>query len=475
VVESADVAGAKSNRRLTLKFLGAAGTVTGSKFLLAAERNTLLIDCGLFQGIKQNRLRNWEPFPEDQAAIGAIVLTHAHLDHSGYLPAICRDGFNGRVYCTPETIALSRIVLPDSGHLQEEEANFANRKGYSKHHPALPLYTEEEAWRSLNCFSAVPFDSGFETGGFNIKLLHAGHILGASSALVESTAGARRRILFSGDLGRPSHPVIREPERRPEAEVIVVESTYGDRRHNDTGCLALFRDAIVRTGERGGVIIIPAFAVDRTEVILFYLRQLQLEKRIPDMPIYVDSPMALAGLKVYEDAIAAGHPSIRSEIAGRPEVLKPRGLVEIKSAEESKALNDLDGPMIIIAASGMATGGRVLHHLERRLPSEKNTVVLVGYQPEGTRGRSLLERATTVKMLGRYVPVRAEVIDVPAFSVHADQPEIIAWLRGAPAAPEMIYVVHGERAASQQLCAAIGRELGWNAVAPRYLESVRLD
>ncbi len=459
----------------TLLFLGAAGTVTGSKFLLTSGDSRVLVDCGLFQGTKDQRLRNWDGLPIDTSLIKSAVLTHAHLDHSGYLPALCRSGFKGSVFATPGTHSLCRILLPDSGRLQEEEANYANRKGYSKHAPALPLYTEAEAWQSLDHFSAVSFDPPFETAGCRLTFRHAGHILGASSVLIESGDAHKRRILFSGDLGRPHHPLLRAPEPPPQAHVIVVESTYGDRLHDDSGALDTFAEAIARTAGRGGVIVIPSFAVDRTEILLFHLRRLQLENRIPALPVYVDSPMALAALRLYQDAISSSDSSIKPEIAGKPEVLEPGNLTEVKTVQESIGLNRQQGPMIIISASGMATGGRVLHHLANRLPDERNTVILVGYQAEGTRGRSLLEGASSVKMIGRYVPVRAAIVAIPAFSVHADQSEIVSWLRSAAAIPEVVYVVHGEPAAAEALRATIARELKWHAVVPRYLERVRID
>ncbi|HUY19231.1 MAG TPA: MBL fold metallo-hydrolase [Candidatus Binataceae bacterium] len=458
-----------------LRFLGAAGTVTGSKFLLTAGDSCVLIDCGLFQGIKEQRLRNWDRLPVDAELIKSVMLSHAHLDHSGYLPVLCRSGFKGRVFSTPGTYALCRILLPDSGHLQEEEAAYANRRGYSKHTPALPLYTEEDAWKSLNHFSATSLGSPFETDRCRVTFRHAGHILGASSLLVETGEAFNRRVLFSGDLGRPSHPLLRAPDPPPRADVIVVESTYGDRLHDDQGALDTFAQAIARTADRAGVMVIPSFAVDRTEIVLFYLRRLQQEGRIPALPVYVDSPMALAALKLYQDAMSSGDPTMRPEVAGKPEVLEPDSLTEVKTVEESIALNSRRGPMIIISASGMATGGRVLHHLAHRLPDERNTVMLVGYQAEGTRGRLLLEGASAVKMLGRHIPVRAEIVNIPAFSVHADRSEIISWLKSAAAVPEVVYVVHGDPAAAEALRATIVRELRWNAVVPRYLERVRLD
>ncbi len=459
----------------TLSFLGAAGTVTGSKFLLTVRDACVLIDCGLFQGMKEQRLRNWDRLPVDADAVGSVILTHAHLDHGGYLPALCRSGYNGPIFATPGTNSLCRILLPDSGHLQEEEADYANRKGYSKHSPAQALYTEEEAWKSLGHFSPVALNTPFETDGCRVTFRHAGHIIGAASVLVETGESLNRRILFSGDLGRPRHPLLRAPEPRPDAHVIVVESTYGDRLHDDSSALRTFAEAINRAADRDGVIVIPSFAVDRTEIVLFHLRRLQRENQIPKLPVYVDSPMALAALKLYQEAIRLSDSAIRPEITGMEEILEPANLSEIKTVQESIALNRQQGPMIIISASGMATGGRVLHHLTHRLPDRRNMVILVGYQAEGTRGRALQDGASSVKMLGHYVTVRAEIVNIPAFSVHADQSEIIGWLKAATSAPEIVYVVHGDPPAAEALRGTIVRELGWNAIVPRYLERVRLD
>jgi metallo-beta-lactamase family protein len=456
-----------------MRFLGAAGTVTGSRFLISVGGHSILVDCGLYQGLKELRLRNWEPFPAEPASIDSIVLSHAHLDHSGYIPALCRDGFRGRVFASEGTHALARIVLPDSGHLQEEEAEYANRKGYSRHTPALPLYTEEDAFRALEHFTPNPFGAQLHpVQGITATLRRAGHILGASSVLIEFEGSRRRRILFSGDLGRPSHPILRPPEPIGSADIVIVESTYGDRLHDDAASLAAFEDAIRRTAERGGVIVIPSFAVDRTEVVLHQLHALVAARRIPSLPVYVDSPMALASLRVYRDAIARKAPEIREDL---PRDALELSCNEVRTVEESMALNFLPGPVIIISASGMATGGRVLHHLANRLPDSRNTVILVGYQADGTRGRRLLNRESPLKMLGRYVPVNAEIVNVPAFSVHADQAEIIRWLSTAHPAPEMVYVVHGETTAAAALSEKIRTELRFNVVAPRFLEQVRLD
>ena len=466
----------KTSGPSTLRFLGGAGTVTGSRFLLTVAGKRILVDCGLFQGLKELRLRNWDKFPLDPKMLDAIVLTHAHLDHSGYIPLLCRDGFRGPIFATRGTVDLCRILLPDSGHLQEEEASYANRAGYSKHSPARPLYTEDDAWASMERFEAAAFDSPVDIAhGIRVTFRSAGHILGASTVSLEVDGNPRTKIFFSGDLGRPSHPIFRAPETIGDADVVLVESTYGDRVHDDTESIRNFEAAIARTIERGGVIVIPSFAVDRTEIILFHLRRLIHEGRIASIPIYVDSPMALAALRLYKDAIAKGGAEIRPEMVGRQELLEPGNLTEVHTPEESMALNARGGPMVIISASGMATGGRVLHHLAHRLSDKRNSIILVGYQAAGTRGRSLLDGAESVKMLGRYVPVRAEIVNVPAFSVHADRNEIIEWLRGARRRPEVAYIIHGDPPASEALRVAITQQLGWNAVAPRHLEQVRID
>ena len=459
----------------TLRFMGAAGTVTGSRFLIEADGLRILVDCGLFQGLKELRLRNWDRFPIEPAEIDAVALTHAHLDHSGYLPAIGRDGYAGTIFATPDTLALCRILLPDSGHLQEEEATYANRRGYSKHTPARPLYTEEDATRVLGALAAKPFGSRFALAdGIYATMRRAGHILGAANITVELTNPRPRTIVFSGDLGRPHHPLLHPPDPPAAADVIVVESTYGDRRHNDDASLALFEQVLARTISRGGVVVIPSFAVDRTEVVLFHLHRLIRTGRVPAAPVYIDSPMASAALKVYRAAAVRRDIELRPEVAGDPDSFDPPDLIETRTVEESIALNSAAGPAIIISASGMATGGRVVHHLANRLPDPRNTVILVGYQAEGTRGRRLLQREPEIKMLGRYVPVKAEVANIDAFSVHADQGEIIQWLRSAPRRPEMVYVVHGDPPAAAALREAVEKELGWKAAVARHLEGVPL-
>ena len=459
-----------------LRFLGATQTVTGSRFLIDTPHARVLLDCGLFQGLKALRERNWATFPVDPASIDAVVLSHAHLDHTGYVPALTRNRFSGRLFATEGTVALSRIVLPDSGHIQEEDAAYANRKGFSKHLPALPLYTEEDALRAVQRFTPLPYDTAHEVAtGVRVTFRPAGHILGSASVAIDLDLGTKRTLVFSGDLGRPQHPILRPPAPLPAADVVLVESTYGDRQHEDVESLRRFEEAIVRTAERRGVVLIPSFAVDRTEVILFHLRNLTRAGRIPALPVYVDSPMALATLEIYRRALTEGSPEVRRELQDAGDPFDPGQLIEARRVEESIAINEQPGPAIIISASGMATGGRVLHHLMHRLPEPRHTVVLVGFQAEGTRGRSLQGGARAVKMLGRYIAVRAEVVDVPAFSVHADQRELVSWLKTAPHPPEMTFIVHGEKVASESLHEVIEQQLGWTAAVPNYMEQVRLD
>jgi metallo-beta-lactamase family protein len=434
-----------------------------------------MVDCGLFQGLKELRLRNWDRFPVEPSQLDAIALTHAHLDHSGYVPAVRREGYRGPVYATPGTVALCRILLPDSGHLQEEEALYANRHGYSKHAPARPLYTEDDALSSLDQLQAVALHSRVAlAGGIHATMRRAGHILGAASIVLEIERPRRHTILFSGDLGRPLHPLLRSPEPPPAADTIVIESTYGDRYHEDDASIALFEQALARTIARRGVAIVPSFAVDRTEVVLFHLFRLVRSGRLPAVPVYVDSPMATAALKLYRAAARRGDEEIRPEIAAAPDVFDPAAVTAVRTVEESMALNTMAGPAIIISASGMATGGRVLHHLAHRLPDPANTVILVGYQADGTRGRRLLNGEPAVKMLGRYVEVKAEIVNVQAFSAHADRMELIGWLRQAPRPPGRVYVVHGDPAAAESLRAGIAEVLGWDAAVAKHLQTVRL-
>lgn len=457
----------------TLRFLGGVGTVTGSKFLLERGDDRTLVDCGLFQGVRALRRDNWATLPLDIASIDRVVVSHAHLDHVGFLPRLVRDGFDGPVYATRSTAELAAIVLRDSARLQEEEADYANRKGYSKHHPALPLYTSSDADRAIGLFRETDFDTAVWLGpDIELRLSHAGHILGAASVTLTVPEGT---ATFSGDLGRPRHPLLRAPDPARAANAIVVESTYGDRKHTDESSeIARLALAITEAVDRGGVVVLPAFAVDRTEVLLMTLSRLARAGRIPPLPVFVGSPMALAVLGVYRRAINDADPDILEGDWNVDPFDQPGGLYEMLTPEESKSLNTITEPMIIVSASGMATGGRVLHHLSRRLGDERNLVVLVGYQAPGTRGRSLLDGDPAVKMLGRYIPVRAQVVECGAFSAHADSDELVEWLAKAPSSPETVYAVHGEPPASRELARRIRTELGWTAVVPSPGETVRI-
>jgi metallo-beta-lactamase family protein len=456
--------------------LGAAETVTGSRFLLRTRRARVLVDCGLFQGAKALRLRNWAPFPIPPQELDAVVLTHAHVDHAGFVPRLVAEGFRGPVFATRGTEALCGVVLPDSGRLHEEDASLANAEGWSKHAPALPLYTEEDALRSLLQFQSVETGPWFEVApGVRGRFSRAGHILGAASLVLED-AESGSRAGFSGDLGRPVHPLLGPPESIARVDALVCESTYGDRRHPPSAqVVAALGAAIARTAERGGTTVIPAFAVDRTEVMLLHLRELMQSGAAPRLPVYVDSPMALAALAIYRRAIAEHWPEIQPALRGDGALFDPGDLREVRTLAQSRELQAGGaGPCIVVSASGMATGGRVLRHLARHLPDARASVVLVGYQVPGTRGHRLLRGERAIKLLGRYVPVRAEIVNLAGFSVHADADETLAWIGSAEAAPGICYVVHGEPEPARTLAARIDSELGWAAVAPRDGELVKL-
>lgn len=465
-----------TSTRTSLTFLGGTRTVTGSRFLLTAGRTHVLVDCGLFQGRKDLRERNWLPLgahdhPVHPADVDAVVLTHAHVDHSGWLPRLRASGFTGPVWCTPGTAALCGIVLPDAGHLQEEEAAYAARAGTSRHHPPLPLFTEDDAHRVLRQFHTVDFGTPVDVvPGVTLTFHRAGHILG--SAVAELSVLGGPTVVASGDLGRPSHPLLLPPDPPPVCDALLVESTYGDREHEDTDPQDVIADAVCRTVARGGSVIIPAFAVDRTEVLLYHLGRLAAAGRIPDVPVVVDSPLALAALEVYRRAAADSAPDLRPDAAARLDVGRHLQLVEVPDVEGSKRVTASPYPSVIVSASGMATGGRVVHHLARRLPDPRTTVLLCGFQAEGTRGRALADGVRQVKMLGGYVRVRAEVVTVPALSVHADQSELVDWVDGAVQEPGAIYVVHGEEAASGALADALATRLDVPCVVPKVGEQV---
>jgi metallo-beta-lactamase family protein len=452
---------------MEITFLGATGTVTGSKYLVTTATKRLLVDCGLFQGLKQLRLRNREPLPFDPASLDAVLLTHAHLDHSGYLPLLVRDGFRGPVHCTPGTEDLCGILLPDSGHLQEEEAEYANRHGYSKHRPALPLYTQADAERSLRSFRPVPFERELDLGGEVSALFRpAGHILGA--AMIELRADGVT-TLFSGDLGRPGDPLLPPPAPVREADYLLVESTYGNRRHEQVDPLDQLEAAVRRTSARGGVVLIPAFAVGRTQTLLYLLYLLRREGRIPDLPIFVDSPMAASAIRIFRE-----HPEEHRLTQAECEAVC--GVARaVESVEESKAIDRMRYPRVIISASGMATGGRVLHHLKAFAPDERNTVLFVGYQAVGTRGAAMLGGARSIKIHGQYVPVHAEVGVLENLSAHADYAEILGWLDGFGSPPVETFIVHGEPVAADALRLRIEETLRWRCRVPDYRERAELS
>jgi metallo-beta-lactamase family protein len=432
----------------SLTFLGAAGTVTGSKYLLQTDQSKILIDCGLFQGLSSLRRRNWQPPAASLSALDAVVLTHAHLDHSGYLPLLVRHGWRGPVYATPGTIELAAIVLTDSAHLMEEEAEHANRYGWSKHEPAEPLYTGRDVEAAVEQFRPLPHGTAAElAGGARLRFGRAGHILGSAWAQLDL---GHTSVVSSGDLGRPVHPLLAPPDPRPECGTLLLESTYGNRHHDTGEALDRFAEMVNRTAERGGCVLVPAFAVDRTEVLLYDLHALRAAGRIPDLPVVVDSPMALAGLRIYRKAQAQGWPELRPDLPAG--VLDLPHLVEVRTAAESAHWNDPRQPAIIISASGMATGGRILHHLKHVLPQRRHTVAIVGFAAEGTRARQLVDGATAIKIHGGYVPVHCEVFTAASLSAHADADELVAWATSARP-PRTCHVVHGEPASSQALAA----------------------
>lgn len=450
---------------MRIDFLGGTGTVTGSKYLLSHAGRRLLVDCGLFQGLKQLRLRNWDVLPVDPASIDAVVLTHAHIDHSGFVPRLVRLGFKGVVYCTTATLELCELLLPDSGRLQEEDADYANRHGHSKHKPALPLYTEQEARTALGRFEAIPFGQECSPWpGWSWHMSRAGHILGAGSLRIGWDGSS---MLFSGDLGRSEDLLMRPPEAASPADYVVVESTYGGRRHPVADTLTELAGVINRTAARGGIVVIPAFAVGRAQTLLHCIHLLKEGHRIPDMPVYLNSPMATDATRIYRK-----HCDEHRLSAQQCATMLGKTIV-VNTIEESIRLNTLGFPSIIVSASGMASGGRVLHHLKAYAPDARNTILFAGFQAAGTRGAAMVAGADAVKIHGAYVPVRAEVANLETLSAHADHDELLAWLDGQRA-PRQVFVTHGEPVAADALRLAIEERHGWPCTVPEYRESREL-
>ena len=451
---------------LKLTFLGAAGTVTGSKYALGDGKQTLLIDCGLFQGFKALRLRNWAPLPIDPHQIGAVILTHAHLDHSGYLPLLVKRGFKGPVICSRATADLCAILLPDAGHLQEKDAEFANRHGFSKHKPALPLFTEADARTALARLKPVTFDEPLPVpGGATLRFRHAGHILGAATAQLDWDGTT---TVFSGDLGRYDDATMLDPVPVPRADYLVVESTYGNRRHEARDPEEALAEVVERTAGRGGTVLIPAFAVGRSQSLMFHLEQLKSKGRLANIPVFLDSPMA-------SDASAVFCKHLADQRLSENGCRRACGVARyVRSVDEFKALTENPMPKVIISASGMATGGRVLHHLKRYAPDAKNTILFAGFQAGGTRGAAMVAGTDAIKIHGAYIPVRAEVANLAMLSAHAGADEILRWLKGFEAPPRQTFITHGEPAAADALRLRIEEELGWACTVPEHGQKAEL-
>jgi len=453
-------------------FHGAALTVTGSKFLVESEAGRILVDCGLFQGRKEWRLRNWDEPKFDIASLTGVVLTHAHIDHTGYLPLLARRGYKGPVYCTAATKALLGLLLPDSAHLQEEEARHANKHGTSKHHPAKPLYSSDDARAALSLLKIVERRERIELSpGFVMEMTCAGHILGSTSLSIETDG---KRLTFSGDVGHYDTPILPDPEPHDLGDLLLCESTYGNRVHADVDHMAELERVVQEAVERGGPLIIPAFAVGRTQTVLYYLAQLEREGKIPVLPIFVDSPMAVDATDIYRTYRNDYDEESAALLAKGDMPLFTERTTFVRSVEQSKSLNDLKEPAIIVSASGMVNGGRILHHMIHWLDKETTTILFVGYQAEGTRGRKIESGAQDVKIFGRYVPIRARVETLSGFSAHGDRKELLRWLRSCSGTPSEVRVVHGEKEASYAFAKALQHEFAWDVRPAHYLETVEL-
>ena len=464
----------------TLSFWGGVGTVTGSKYLIETGQSRVLVDCGMFQGLKELRERNWQEPPFDPRSIDAVLVTHAHIDHTGYLPRFVRQGFHGPVYCSRGTADLLKILLPDAGRLQEEEADYRNRHQATKHKPALPLYTEKDAFATLELLRP-----GANTGepvavaaGVSAAFRIAGHILGSSLVLVEipdaGDDGAGRRILFSGDLGHYNQPILRDPVSPSDCDYLLVESTYGDRLHDPENPKDALKRLINDAAQRNSPVLIPAFAVGRTQEIIYLIRELEDEKTIPVLPVCVDSPMAAASTKAYANRTEEQDEDYASVLRRPQHPLRTHSMLACSSRQESKQLNDAQGARVIVSASGMITGGRVLHHALRLLPDPEATLVFVGYQAAGTRGRRILNGENEVKIFGQWVPVRCRIERISSFSAHADWKEIIHWLEGMQSPPRRTFVTHGEPVAANAMAEHIRERFGWNVTVPSYGDKVEI-
>lgn len=462
-----------------LTFLGAAGTVTGSKYLVEAAGKHLLVDCGIFQGSDELSNRNYQPLSADPKTFDFVVLTHAHLDHTGWLPRLAKSGYRGPIYANPATIELTTLLLKDSAHLQEEDARQAQKHKENRHSDAEPLYTSEDVDLVLQRMKPIPRSGPFDLSPeFHLVSYDAGHILGSSSLELTITENATRTIVvFSGDIGRYEQPILNDPITPPsKADVLLCESTYGDRDHESGNAAELLAEIVNRVAQRGGSIVIPAFAIGRTQTFMYYLRQLEDQQKIPKLPVYVDSPMALSATDLYlkykEDHDLE---YVRLDYDGKGDPLNVHKFHLTRTAEESKQINNVKTPCIIVAASGMVTGGRVMHHLAQRLPDARNAVILAGFQAQGTRGRALQEGAKTLRLYGQEVAVNAEIVELGQFSAHAGKSELLRWLTGLPAPPTQTYLVHGEPAAAQSLQGSIQQQLKWNVSVARYLDTVNLS
>jgi len=450
----------------SIGFYGAARTVTGSRHLLDLGGNLVLVDCGMFQGNRETRQRNWEPFPVDPRELKAVVITHAHMDHIGWLPRLVAQGYEGPIYCTPATLGLARLSLPDSARLQEEEARYRNKIG-SSHSPALPLYNEEEAFAALKRFKTIRYGESTDLpGGASFRYHRAGHILG--SAMAEIFFANGERILMGGDLGRFNTPIIRDPETIEHAEYLVIESTYGDRLHSNEDPLGKLEEVLNAAMQSGGAVIVPSFAIGRTQEMLYYMRLLQDAGRMPRIPIAIDSPMAVSATHLYATAKEEHDEDMLLSVEEGRSELEPQGVQLVRDREQSKGLNRHDGPIVIIAGSGMANGGRVVHHLAQRISDPRTIVLFTGYQAEGTLGRRLLEGEDEVRIHKQPHKVRARIERMNALSAHADYEEMLRWLGGFKTPPRRTFIVHGEPGAQESLRDKIQGRLGWHAVIPEH-------